>query len=209
MIHSKTYKISCLLLSICLLALTSCQKSYNDAPDENYQELFPWQGISQPVRDKWNINPRPCTPNAELTSYIYNPIKRLTDSHTYTVTVRCTFREKGSGESLSTAPTARYRVLFIDAQGKYQAIGSPREDSKAFAMTNGQEFVHSFTAYSGYPLFISVSGLGPQGSSIKAHIEAISQDGMVRIDPIGTEQYQNSEGPNHIKQPYCEYVLLP
>lgn len=201
------YMLACSLTAS--LSLYSCSKIYSDAPEEDYTKLFPWQGISKPTRDKWNLTPNPCTPNAELTSYIYNPLKQLSDSRSYIVRVRCSFKEYTRSGTLTREPSARYRIMFINEQGSYQTIGSYNDAELSGHMINGQEWEYSFTAHSGYPLFISVYGLGPQGSSIKASIEAVSTDGLLRIEPLGTEQFQNNEGPNYIKQPYCEYLLLP
>lgn len=207
--HSLYHRGIAALGLLASLALSGCSKSYNDAPDEDYSQLFPWQGISKPERDKWNLSPRPCTPNAELTSYIYDPLKRLTESRSYTVRVRCSYREYTRSGVLTREPSSRYRVMFINEQGLYQTIASYSDAGISQRMTNGEEWTYSFTAHSGYPLFVSVYGLGPQGSSIKASIEATSSDGLLRIEPLGTEQFQNNEGPNYIKQPYCEYILLP
>lgn len=207
--NNNLYHKALVVACITAATLSGCSKSYHDSPEEDYTNLFPWQGISKPVRDKWNLNPVPCTPNAELTSYIYNPLKQLPDSRRYTVRIRCTFREYTASGTLTREPSSRYRVMFINEHGLYQTIGSYNSAELHGRMRNGEEWEHSFTAHSGYPLFISVYGLGPQGSSIKANIEAISEDGLLRIEPLGTEQFQNNEGPNYIKQPYCEYILLP
>lgn len=76
-------------------------------------------------------------------------------------------------------------------------------------MTNGQKLEIKFKAYSGFPLYLSVTGVGPRNSSIKASIKAVSTDGLIEIPELKTEQFQNEEGPNMLRHPYCEYIILP
>lgn len=206
---SSPYYTRFLALFLFISLSSSCQRRTLDTPEENYNELFPFTGISKPQKDKWNISPRPCTPDAELSSYIYNPLLKNAGSHVYTVTLRCIYKETRRDGTLETTPSSRYRVMFINEYGQYQTITSDNSAPAFKFMVNGTELTHSFQVRSGYPLYISVHGLGPRASSISAHISATSSDGLISIDPIGTFQVQNEEGPNYIKQPYCEYLILP
>lgn len=76
-------------------------------------------------------------------------------------------------------------------------------------MTNGKKLEIRFKAYSGFPLYLSVTGVGPRNSSIKASIKAVSTDGLIEIPELKTELFQNEEGPNMLRHPYCEYIILP
>ena len=76
-------------------------------------------------------------------------------------------------------------------------------------MFNGEKLEISFNVHSGFPLYLSVSGEGPRSSNIRASITAVSTDGLVEIPSLQTEQYQNEEGINPLRYPYCEYLILP
>ncbi len=76
-------------------------------------------------------------------------------------------------------------------------------------MFNGEKLEISFNVHSGFPLYLSVSGEGPRSSNIRASITAVSTDGLIEIPSLQTEQYQNEEGINPLRYPYCEYLILP
>lgn len=90
-----------------------------------------------------------------------------------------------------------------------EETGKKEGKEAAPKMTNGKKLEIKFKAYSGFPLYLSVTGVGPRNSSIKASIKAVSTDGLIEIPELKSEQYQNEEGPNMLKHPYCEYIILP
>ena len=83
------------------------------------------------------------------------------------------------------------------------------EEKYINVMSNGEELEITFEVYSGFPLYLSVSGVGPRNSNVRASIKAVSADGLIELPELRTEQYQNEEGPNMLKHPYCEYFILP
>ena len=62
---------------------------------------------------------------------------------------------------------------------------------------------------SGFPMFLQVKGGGPSNSSVRATISAVSNDGLTIVRPLHVEQFQNEEGINLIKNPFCGYIILP
>ena len=76
-------------------------------------------------------------------------------------------------------------------------------------LTNGKEQTITFAAKSGYPMYLCVNGVGPRGSSVKATISAISEDGFTIVKPLSVNEHQNEEGLDKIKAPFCGYIILP
>ena len=58
-------------------------------------------------------------------------------------------------------------------------------------------------------MYLCVNGVGPRGSSIKATISAVSEDGFTVVKPLTAHEFQNEEGIDKIKHPYCAYIILP
>ena len=76
-------------------------------------------------------------------------------------------------------------------------------------LSNGREHRVTFLAKSGHPMYLLVNGVGPFGSSIKATISAVSEDGFTIVRPLEVQEHQNEEGIGKIKHPFCGYIILP
>ena len=118
----------------------------------------------------------------------------------------CSFQEKRWDGNLTKDVSAQYKVKYINEKkelvtiscGK-RNIGNAGEDADGLrpnVMFNGEKLEISFNVHSGFPLYLSVSGEGPS-------------DGLIEIPSLQTEQYQNEEGINPLRYPYCEYLILP
>ena len=83
------------------------------------------------------------------------------------------------------------------------------EDTNIKILKNGKELKIIYQALSGFPMFLQVKGGGPSNSSVRANISAISNDGFTIVRPLHIEQFQNEEGINLIKNPFCGYIILP
>lgn len=83
------------------------------------------------------------------------------------------------------------------------------EDTNIKILKNGKELKIIYQAISGFPMFLQVKGGGPSNSSVRANISAISNDGFTIVRPLHVEQFQNEEGINLIKNPFCGYIILP
>ena len=83
------------------------------------------------------------------------------------------------------------------------------DDSDVKLLKNGEEQKITFQAMSGFPMFLQVKGGGPSNSSVRATISAVSNDGLTIVRPLHVEQFQNEEGINLIKNPFCGYIILP
>lgn len=181
----------------------SCNVKDNNPIEEDYEKLFPLKPIEKPENAYEDMRIRVCNPNEALQNYRY-PGVTIQDEREYEVTIRCQYRE----EAGSTA--SRYVVRFVGKNKKIQTIGSDISDNTLdFTMQKDKEFVLTYNVKSGFPMYISVNGIGDRGSGIKASITAVSKDKLVEMPVLSVEQNQNSEGPNRILNPYCEYVILP
>ena len=58
-------------------------------------------------------------------------------------------------------------------------------------------------------MYLCVNGVGPQNSSVKATISAVSEDGFTIVKPLSANEFQNEEGLDKIKAPFCAYIILP
>ena len=88
------------------------------------------------------------------------------------------------------------------------ATNKTNEDASVY-LSNGKQHELHFKAQSGFPMYLLVNGVGPRGSSIKATISAISEDGFTIVKPLKVNEHQNEEGIGKIKGPFCAYIILP
>ena len=229
--------------TICLLLVCGCNTVKEDsAINEEYEKLFPPKEIEKPENKRGELVVQLCDPNLALKDYKYPGTEASGDMEAYNITLVCEFQETDRDGELTSPPTARYEVKYINDKkelvtitcAKNEEEGIPEEEEEeeygeddeehgendqetgkkdgeeaAQKMTNGRKLEIKFKAYSGFPLYLSVTGVGPRNSSIKASIKAVSTDGLIEIPELKTEQYQNEEGPNMLRHPYCEYIILP
>ena len=182
------------LLLLSALFLGSCQKSEVDAPLEDYDRLFPFKG-AEPI-----------------SAFVYPGVKIEEDVRTYRVTLTCSYKETTFGGTLvaKDAVDSRYVVRYVGADQQLHTIATSVRDTTAEThLTNGREHRLTFEAKSGHPMYLLVNGVGPFGSSIKASISAVSEDGFTIVRPLEVQEHQNDEGIAKIKHPFCGYIILP
>ena len=223
--------------TICLLLICSCNTVKEDTIiNEEYEKLFPPKEIEKPENKRGDLVVQLCDPELALENYKYPGTELPGDREEYDITLECSFEEIGKDGTHVETATARYKVKYINDKKELITITcaknageeNPEEDEEEESeeneedtgkrddkeathpkMVNGGELTITFKAYSGFPLYLSVTGVGPRNSSVKASIKAVSTDGLIEIPELKTEQYQNEEGPNMLKHPYCEYIILP
>ena len=201
-----------LLLLLSALFLGSCQKSEVDAPLEDYDRLFPFKGAEKPRISYEDQNIRLGDPDAPVSSFVYPGVKITEDMRTYRVTLTCSFKETDfSGKLVAKgAVDSRYVVRYVGADQQLHTISTSERDKTAEShLTNGDEHSVTFEAKSGHPMYLLVNGVGPFGSSIKARISAVSEDGFTIVRPLEVQEHQNDEGIAKIKHPFCGYIILP
>ena len=201
-----------LLLLLSALFLGSCQKSEVDAPLEDYDRLFPFKGAEKPRISYEDQNIRLGDPDAPVSSFVYPGVKITEDLRTYRVTLTCSFKETDfSGKLVAKgAVDSRYVVRYVGADQQLHTISTSERDKTAEShLTNGDEHSVTFEAKSGHPMYLLVNGVGPFGSSIKASISAVSEDGFTIVRPLEVQEHQNDEGIAKIKHPFCGYIILP
>lgn len=195
------------IYSLCLLGFFSCNVQDKDAPEEDYQALFPKKEIEKPENAYEDMIVQTCDPKLGKDDYQYNGVL-LPFEKEYEVTLTCRFVP--APESLFETPTHHYEIRYVGADKRMKTIGS---DSKAgnynHLMQSNQELVITYKAKSGSPMMLSVYGVASRGSGIMASIKAVSTDGLISVTELKTEQFQNREGPNRISEPFCQYIILP
>lgn len=188
-----------LLLS---LIIFSCNPHLDEAVEEDYYSLFPFTGIDKPDISYDEMKAQLCDPELPLERYEY-PGVNIQPSREYTVTLKCMYREGDGYDS-------QFIIRYVDADKKIKAIGSNTNDGTLNSyLTSGVEKEITFKVRSGFPMYLSVDGVGSRNSLVSASISAVSTDGYITTPALISEQSQNQEGPNRVDNPYCEYIILP
>ena len=189
---------------LALLAV-SCSRSSEDYAEEDYNKLFPFGGIEKPKVSYEDQVIQLGDPYASVSDFVYPGVEITQNVRTYKVTLTCSFKEQSfAGESGTTDKIdSRYVIRYIDADKKLRTIGTDRRaQGTDFLLTKNK-------ARSGFPMFLWVNGVGPQNSSVHATISAVSEDGFTIVKPLAVHEYQNQEGIDKIKAPFCAYIILP
>ena len=196
---------------LALLAV-SCSRSSEDYAEEDYNKLFPFGGIEKPKVSYEDQVIQLGDPYASVSDFVYPGVEITQNVRTYKVTLTCSFKEQSfAGESGTTDKVdSRYVIRYIDADKKLRTIGTDRRaQGTDFLLTKNKEHIVTFKARSGFPMFLWVNGVGPQNSSVHATISAVSEDGFTIVKPLAVLEYQNQEGIDKIKAPFCAYIILP
>ena len=196
---------------LALLAV-SCSRSSEDYAEEDYNKLFPFGGIEKPKVSYEDQVVQLGDPYASVSDFVYPGVEITQNVRTYKVTLTCSFKEQSfAGESGTTDKIdSRYVIRYIDADKKLRTIGTDqRAQGTDFLLKKNKEHIVTFKARSGFPMFLWVNGVGPQNSSVHATISAVSEDGFTIVKPLAVHEYQNQEGIDKIKAPFCAYIILP
>ena len=196
---------------LALLAV-SCSRSSEDYAEEDYNKLFPFGGIEKPKVSYEDQVIQLGDPYASVSDFVYPGVEITQNVRTYKVTLTCSFKEQSfAGESGTTDKIdSRYVIRYIDADKRLRTIGTDqRAQGTDFLLTKNKEHIVTFKARSGFPMFLWVNGVGPQNSSVHATISAVSEDGFTIVKPLAVHEYQNQEGIDKIKAPFCAYIILP
>lgn len=197
--------------------MLSCNRQEQDPAPEDYGKLFPFTGIDKPDNLKGDLVVKLCDPDLALENYKYPGEDEAAAGDVYDVVLTCTFNEVDNSGKLVNDVTSKYTVSYINENKELIVITcgtGPKEEeggegSSAPEMENGAVKEIRYRVRSGFPMYLSVNGMGPRNSNVKASIKAVSVDGLVEIPELSTEQFQNEEGPNKLKTPYCEFIILP
>ncbi len=207
MIKSTKKMKNLIIVLISSLMFWGCNEDkYPADVEENYEELFPWQGIEKPESSYEDMNIRACNTEEALSDYIYFG-KDITDKRTYTVTIECSYNESPPAFYVGLS---KYEIRYIDEDKNIKSIGTKdNQEGISYILESGKTYTKTFEVQSGYPMYLFVNGGGYRFSSVKAKITAQSVDGLIVVPILSTEQYQNKMGFDLIPNPYCEYIILP
>ncbi len=194
------------------LLTMSCSRSSEEYVEEDYEKLFPFPGIEKPKVSYEDQIVQLGDPDAPVSDYVYPGVEITENVREYKVTLTCSFNEVDIlGQLVGKDDiSSRYTVRYITPDKQLRVISSNiHEETANVFLTNSKEQTITFTAKSGYPMYLCVNGVGPRGSSIKATISAISEDGFTIVKPLRVNEHQNEEGIDKIKAPFCGYIILP
>ncbi|MBS9766565.1 MAG: hypothetical protein KGV44_03365 [Flavobacteriaceae bacterium] len=194
-------KISIYILTSFCVFVSCNSDNQSDEIQEDYEKLFPWQGIDKPENAYEDMNIKSCNTEQMLENY-RDLSKEIEEKRVYIVTFECSFNETFSG--------SRYEFRYVDENKKIKAIGTKSTQKDiSYVLKNGEIFKKTFKVKSGYPMYLFVNGGGNMNSSVKAKITAKSEDGLIVVPVLSVQQYQNKRGYNPLQTPYCEYIILP
>ncbi len=194
------------------LLTMSCSRSSEEYVEEDYEKLFPFPGIEKPKVSYEDQIVQLGDPDAPVSDYVYPGVEITENVREYKVTLTCSFNEVDIlGQLVGKDDiSSRYTVRYITPDKQLRVISSNiHEETANVFLSNSKEQTITFTAKSGYPMYLCVNGVGPRGSSIKATISAISEDGFTIVKPLSVNEHQNEEGIDKIKAPFCGYIILP
>ena len=203
--------INYVLMGLTLLTI-SCSRSSEEYVEEDYEKLFPFPGIEKPKVSYEDQIVQLGDPDAPVSDYVYPGVEITENVREYKVTLTCSFNEVDIlGQLVGKDDiSSRYTVRYITPDKQLRVISSNiHEETANVFLTNSKEQTITFMAKSGYPMYLCVNGVGPRGSSIKATISAISEDGFTIVKPLSVNEHQNEEGIDKIKAPFCGYIILP
>ena len=203
--------INYVLMGLTLLTM-SCSRSSEEYVEEDYEKLFPFPGIEKPKVSYEDQIVQLGDPDAPVSDYVYPGVEITENVREYKVTLTCSFNEVDIlGQLVGKDDiSSRYTIRYITPDKQLRVISSNiHEETANVFLTNSKEQTITFTAKSGYPMYLCVNGVGPRGSSIKATISAISEDGFTIVKPLSVNEHQNEEGIDKIKAPFCGYIILP
>lgn len=198
-------KYNILLLSF--LIFFSCNDIKDeDLPEENYDELFPPKDIEKPETERTDMTLLLGDPEMTAENFVYPGVETPHGAEEYEVVLKCRFKERG-GEKVQS----RYEIKYINEKKELVTLYTqPATDPAAdTSLTKGEEYSVKFTVYSGFPVYLCVTGLGPRESSVKASIETVSKDDLFTVPKLEVELFQNDEGIHQLEAPFCKYFILP
>lgn len=200
---------------VAMLVMAACSPKVDDEEGEDYGKLFPFKGIEKPKVSYDDQAVQLASIDINNKNYVYPGVEIEGEQRTYKVTLTCAFYEKDINNELEGEDylSSRYIIRYIDENKNLKTILSKldgdSDEDEVKMLKNGEEMTITFEAKSGFPMFLLVKGGGPRFSSVKATISAVSKDGFTIVRPLQVEEYQNEEGENLIKNPFCGYIILP
>ena len=202
-----------------LILFASCQKEVQDKPEEDYEKLFPFEGVESPQQNNGDAVVKPCDPDQKPEDYVYPGKEELEYKEKYTITLKYRFIEDVAQNS-GNVIQSRYLLKYINDKKKLVMVSTNKnfklEDEQSAPdvivtndMLNNRWRTKRFYVYSGFPLMLCVNGYGPRDSSIEAEITAVSESGLIPELKLVSKQYQNKEGVDRLEQPFCNFIVLP
>ena len=208
------------LIFCALLAFTACNEYEEHIIEEDYDALFPFEGIDEYEDADGDIVVRNEDPDITKKTFVYKGEDKGFDPTVYEVVVRYRYENKNARPDHS----ARYVVRFVNEKQELVSISSNPatgymdaeeyeelngKPGQGYEMEYGKDYEIKYQVESGHQLLLCVNGYGPRNTAMIASITATPLDGTTEPVVLQTEQYQNKEGQVSLPYPYCKYVVLP
>ena len=211
-----------IIFALCALCcLTACNKDEEDPIPEDYEALFPFEGIEDYEDENGAIIIRNEDPFITKKTFEYKGEEGVYDPTDYEVVLTYRYDDRNFVQT----DAARYLVRFVDEHKQLVSISSNRnthymdpveyeelngaKPAQDYEMKSGETYEIRFKVQSGHQLLLCVNGAGPRNTSMKASLTATPLDDSSEPIVLQTEQYQNDEGQVMLPYPYCKYVVLP
>ena len=220
-IKEKLYARCILGLLCALFTFTACNKDEQDPLAEDYDALFPFEGIEDYEDEDGAIIIRNEDPFITKKTFEYKGEEGIFDPTDYEVVLRYRYDDKNAVQTHA----ARYLVRFVNEAKQLVSISSNKnthymdpieyeelngaKPPQDYEMESGKDYEIRFKVKSGHQILLCVNGAGPRNTSMKASLTATPLDDSSEPIVLQTEQYQNDEGQVMLPYPYCKYVVLP
>lgn len=200
----------CILFTL-LLFTTACSKKIDDMPEEDYWRIFKVDStaIDTPDRDEGfeNMFKSPCDPETDEKGFVYPGITAKGEIRTYTVTIELYMREVDNYND--KAPLySDFLIRYVDGEKKLVTLKSKEVFGK-LDYKNGAEKKIVYKAQSGYPLYLAIVGGGSNRFTLRASIQAESEDKLIITPKLEFNFYKSFDGLGPIDPSYCEKLILP
>ena len=139
------------------LLTMSCSRSSEEYVEEDYEKLFPFPGIEKPKVSYEDQIVQLGDPDAPVSDYVYPGVEITENVREYKVTLTCSFNEVDIlGQLVGKDDiSSRYTVRYITPDKQLRVISSNIHEEKTNVfLTNSKEQTITFTAKSGYPMYL-------------------------------------------------------
>ncbi|WP_329905253.1 hypothetical protein [Porphyromonas pogonae] len=200
----------CLLFTL-LLFMSACNKKIDDMPEEDYWRIFQIDSaaIDTPDRDEGyeNMFKSPCDPETDENGFVYPGITPKGEIRNYTVTIDIYIREVDAYND--NAPMySDFMIRYVNEEKKLVTLKSKEVFGK-LDYKNGASKQIRYNAKSGYPIYLAIVGGGSNRFTLRASIQAESEDKLIITPKLEFNFYKSFDGLGTIDPSYCEKIILP
>lgn len=186
----------------------ACSVSQSEDIEEDYDQNFAEKPADKPDISYEDMDKLPCNPSQELENYQYPGVEITQNRKSYEIELRVYFNERLVAAGDRSRTHSEVNISYVDSDKSLVKLHSLAIDNQSVELIKNQEYVKKIKAYSGYPLYLSVTGAGFHNFNIKASIMARAEDQSVVVPSLFYTASTGADGFQEL-DPYCEMIILP